>query len=277
VAFRAGRGFTTHPHNIFVRNIRIRRLSRLLGPAGGTFGIRLSGVHDIVVSDVSIGMVTGVAFCHTAGDLGFEFAEAAVKPMACRGIRFVRGRVADGGTAYLIWTDSYADNVGREAVRGYRPMLDPIHTTDITFDHIEGTALDPGRANFGIRVDHQRGGRIVDCTARGYRRGFYIDEQVDGLTLVRPVAIDSAEHGISVEHPDRPPRNITIEDPVARGNGRHAGTMVACGVFIGQSENVRVTGGTAPIDATQLRAIRLAPGARNARATGSADAPVSRD
>ena len=66
-----------------------------------------------------------------------------------------------------------------------RSKLDPIYPTDILFERIEGN----GGSNFGIRVDHQRGGRIVDCVARGYRRGFYIDEQVDGLTLVvRPQA-----------------------------------------------------------------------------------------
>jgi hypothetical protein len=277
-AFRAGRAFTTHPHDIVVRAIRIGRLTR---PAGGgtwgTFGVRLSGVYNVEIGDVTIESVTGAAFAHTAGDLGFEFAPAAVKPFACRGIRFSGGIVRDGATAYLIWSDSHADNVGRETARGYRPMLDPIHATDIVFERIEGRASGTRGANFGIRVDHQRGGRIVDCVARGYRRGFYIDEQVDGLALVRPVALESAESGISVEHPSRPPRNVLIEHPVARGNGRLAEPGQAAGILIGRSENVRIEGAEAPVGAVQRRGLRVGREALNVRLSGVAEAIVARD
>lgn len=262
--FQASRAYTSHPHNIVVRNIRIGRLTRPLSASGGSFGIRLSGVHDIEVSDVSIESVTEAAFYHTAGDLGFEFAKAETKPLACKGIRFSRGQVRDGASAYLIWTDSYADNISRARANGYRPMLDPIHPTDLVFEKIVGVA-DPSRANFGIRINHQRGGRIIDCVADGFKRGFYIDEQVDGLVLVRPVAINSAEHGISVEHPSRPPRNIVIDNPQTRGNGRGPGSGAASGVLIGRSESVVVTAGEAPIDPTQKSAIRIMPEALNAR------------
>lgn len=275
--FHEGRAYTTHPHDIVVRAIRIGRLTRPFGPAGGSFGVRLSGVYNVSVSDIAIESVTDAAFFHHAGDLGFEFAPAAVKPFALRGIRFSDGAVADGSTAYLIRSDSHADNVRREVERGYRPLLEPIYETDILFERIEGTAWDPERANFGIRVDHQRGGRIVDCVARGYRRGFYIDEQVDGLTLVRPVAIDSAEHGISVEHPSRPPRNVVIENPVARGNGRRPGSQLASGILIGRSDNVQISGGETPVGGAQRRGIRLTPESRNARAVGAASSTVSRD
>lgn len=278
-AFRRGDAYTTHPHDIVVRNIRIGRLTRPMGrygPGGGTFGVRLSGSHNIHVSDVEIDAVTGIAFCHTAGDVGYEFAPAEFASLACRGVVFTRGFVHDATTAYLIGTDSYADNIGREVARGYRPMHDPIHTTDVIFDRIAGRALDPARANFGIRVDHQRGGRIVDCTARGFRRGFYIDEHVDGLTLIRPVALDSAEHGISVEHPSRPPRNVTIQDPTARGSGRIVGSP-ASGILIGRSENVELRGSDAPLDATQRTTVRITREARGVRVAGTLAGHVMRD
>lgn len=275
--FQEGRGYTTHPHDIAIRNIRIGRLTRSRGPAGGTFGVRLSGVYDIRVSDVAISCVTEAGFLHTAGDLGFEFAPADVKRFACQGVRISDAEVADASTAYLIWTDSYADNVGRETLRGYRPILDPIHATDMIFENVRGAAGHDRQPNFGVRVNHQRGGRIVDCVARGYKRGFYIDEQVDGLALVRPVAIDSAEHGISVEHPSRPPRNVVIENPVARGNGRDPGGLLASGILIGQSEGVEVRGGEAPLDLTQRHAVRVVPEARGERVSGSLAAHVSRE
>ena len=270
-AFRAGRAFTTHPHAIVVRNIRIGRLSLPSGRgADGSFGIRLSGVHDVSVSDVTIVSVTGAAFYHTAGDLGFEFAPDTVKPRACLGIRISGGTVREASTAYLIWSNSYADNVGRAAARGYHPIIDPIHLTDIVFERIEGSAGGGEPANYGIRVDHQRGGQIVDCVASGYRRGFYIDEQVDGLTLVRPVATDSAEYGISVEHPSRPPRNVRIQQPVVRGNGRDPQGSPASGVMIGRSENVSIEGGQIGLDAVQRLGVRISPEAINPRASGIA-------
>jgi hypothetical protein len=276
-AFLAGAAYTTHPHNIKVRNVRIGRMTRKLTAAGGSFGVRLSGVYDIDVSGVVIEAATEAGFYHTAGDLGFEYAPQSVKPNACRGIRISDMEVLDASEGYLSWTNSWADNVGRAVDRGYRPMLDPIHTTDLLLQNVRGAARSNSDANYGIRVDHQRGGSFVDCAAHGYRRGFYIDEQVYEVTLVRPVSSGSAEHGISVEHPSRPPRNIRILNAVAKGNGRNPRGALASGILIGRSENVELVGGQAPIDAAQKRGVWITRDARNARAGGVAAAAVFRE
>lgn len=269
-----GQGYTTHPHDIVIRMIRIGRLTRSQSSGEGSHGIRLSGAYNIHVSDVIVEAITAAGFRYTAGDLGFEFARAADKEQACRGIHFENGELRDALTGYLIHSDSFADNVARAAAEGYRPMLDPIYSTDILFRDIRGTAREPGVASYGVRVDHQRGGRIVDCVAQGFKRGFYIDEQVTGLELIRPVATDSAEAGISVEHPSRPPRDVLIEDAIARHNGRAAGGG-ASGILIGRSDNVEVRGGEAPVDAIQKHGIRITPDARRGRATDGAAAQVS--
>jgi hypothetical protein len=276
-AFLAGAAYTTHPHNIKVRNVRIGRMTRKLTAAGGSFGVRLSGVYDVDVSGVVIKAVTEAGFYHTAGDLGFEYAPQSVKPNACRGIRISDIEVLDASEGYLSWTNSWADNVGRAADRGYRPMLDPIHTTDLLLQNVRGAERSHSGANYGIRVDHQRGGSFVDCAVHGYRRGFYIDEQVYGVTLVRPVSSGNAEHGISVEHPSRPPRNIRILNAVAKGNGRNPHGALASGILIGRSENVELVGGQAPTDAAQKRGVWITRDARNARTGGVAAAAVFRE
>jgi hypothetical protein len=267
-AFLARAAYTTHPHNIAVRNVRIGRMTRPLTSAGGSFGVRLSGVYNVDVSDVIIQAATEAGYYHTAGDLGFEYAPEAIKPMACQGIKISDMEVIDASVGYLTWTNSWADNVGRAVDKGYRPIIDPIHPTDMLLQNIRGAERSGSDANYGFRVDHQRGGSFVDCAAHGYRRGFYVDEQVDGVTLVRPISSNSAEHGISVEHPSRPPRNIRILNPVARGNGRNPRGSPAGGILVGRSENVEIVGGHTPLDAVQKRGVWITRDARNARTTG---------
>lgn len=244
-AYRAGRAFTTHPHDIVVRAIRIGRLSRLSVAGTGSFGVRLSGVHDIAVSDVTVAGVTEAAIYHTAGDLGYEFARSADRSRAHLGIRIDGVTVAAAEGAYLLRSDSYADNIGRAAQAGYRPMLNPIAHTDMDVRNIRGAAGGRLAPNFGLRLDHQRGGTFSDIIAQGFRRGFYIDEQVYDVTLLRPVSENSTEAGISVEHPLRPPANVTISQP--RVSGR---SLAGSSVLIGRSDGVRMDGGGARVRVT---------------------------
>ena len=152
-----GQAYTTHPHSIVIRNISIGKLTRKNRASEGTFGVRLSGVHDVTVSHISIEMTTGAAIAHTAGDLGYEFAKPDDRRRAHRGILIEDVTIAgiDGG--YAILSDSYADNVGRAAAAGYRPMLAPIAPTDLVVRRVRGEGS--GRGD-GLRSDHQLGGRF---------------------------------------------------------------------------------------------------------------------
>ncbi|HEU5067781.1 MAG TPA: hypothetical protein VFT61_06315 [Sphingomicrobium sp.] len=263
--FDGGKGYTSHPHNITVRGIRIGRLSRPLGALGGTFGIRLSGVHDIKVSDVTVRSATEAALFHTAGDLGFEFALPDARERRCQGIRVRDVIVDDAQTGYLIWSNSFADNVARAVAAGYRPLLDPIHNTDIEFERVAGSTSNAARAAYGVRIDHQRGGRIVDCRAVGFKSGFFIDEQVYDVELVRPVAIGSGDAGMSVGHPYRPPARIRVIEAVARGNGGRSRGGVGCGLSVGRSQDVSVIRVRAPVAGPQNCAVRIAKEAQGAR------------
>lgn len=233
--WRRGQGYTTHPHDIAIRQIHVGRLTRPSVRETGSFGVRLSGVHDVTVTDVVVQETTEAAFYHTAGDLGYEFARPQDRARAHRGI-VLEGLQATRAGSYLIRTDSYADNVGRAAAAGYRPMLPPIAQTDISVRRVTGGAASAG-LGYGLRIDHQRGGRFADIEVNGFRRGFYIDEQVYDLALDRPVALNSAEAGLSVEHGGRPPERITVTNP--RASGRNAN---AAAIVVGPSRGVRVVG-----------------------------------
>lgn len=238
-AYRRGAGYTTHPHDIVIRNIRVGRLTRPSIAGTGSFGVRLSGVHDVTVSGVTVQSVTEAGLFHTAGDLGYEFARPVDRARAHRGIRIDGLAVAAAEGGYLLRSDTYADNVARAAEQGYRPMLAPIATTDMIVSNVSGAA---GRkVGDGFRLDHQRGGRFVNIEARGFRRGIYVDEQVYDVTIENPVAIDSREAGVDVGHPYRPPANVRIVAPRALGGG------AASVMRIGNSDGIRVSAASGPV------------------------------
>ena len=245
VSFRHGAAYTTHPHNIIIRDIRVGRLSRPSISESGSFGVRLSGVHDITVSGVTVTSVTEAGLFHTAGDLGYEFARPTDRMRAHLGIRIDDVTIAATEGGYMVRSNTYADNVARAAANGYRPRLDPIAFTDMTVSNVRGAA---GRmVGDGLRLDHQRGGRFSGIEARGFRKGFFIDEQVYDVTIENPLALDSREVAMVIEHPYRPPANVRLISPRAVG-----GTGAAKRMRIGRSDNVRVSGASGDLIMDQL-------------------------
>jgi hypothetical protein len=253
-AFRIGEGWTTHPHDIRIDGVTIGALTRPATGEAGSFGVRLSGVHDVIVTDLRIDQVTQAAVLNTAGDLGFEFAQEADRNRALRG-NVVDGVFVERAGAYLIRSDSYADNIGRAAAKGYLPQLPPIGQSDIVVRNVSGTASAIGQPGWGLRLDHQWGGTFSNISVRGFRQGFVIDEQVYDVDLIRPSASDSVEAAIAVQHPLRPPRRIRLTDPLVRGVGASAKSIV------GRSYEVTVSGGTG-------MAIRVTRDARSAVVPG---------
>lgn len=111
-AFNAGTAYTTHPNNIAIRNIKIGALTATVsGVDTGSTGIRASSVYNFTVDNVQIASCTYMAVRHTAGDLGAEFAPAAVKPLVGKNIVFRNVTAQEGSTAYLVYSDSLGDNV----------------------------------------------------------------------------------------------------------------------------------------------------------------------
>ncbi len=112
--FLNGDGFTTHPHNINIRNIQLGELSRTYaGGDDGSYAVRLSGCYAIQTDNVRALKTTYAAFVHHAGDLGFEFARAEDAAFALTGNSFRNGSSADASSGSLILTDSTGDNVMR--------------------------------------------------------------------------------------------------------------------------------------------------------------------
>lgn len=266
--FNAGTAWTTHPNNIIIRDIHVGRLTApASGQDTGSNIIRLSGVYNIRVENVRVGAATYSVLTHTAGDLGFEFAPASVKPFALQNVSFSDCAVADNSTGNLVYSDSYADNVARAVSNsGYVPILDPIHATNIVYRRISGKGPGNANANYGIRVIQQQGGAIEDCDVSYYKQGMKVDELVRDLSVARVHAHFNREHGISVDHQTRQPEDIILDSCVSHDNGQDAGFSNPCGIYIDGSRNVSVSrcvlGHSGAYDPTQKIGVHVNENAR---------------
>ena len=259
--FDAGTAYTTHPNNIIIRNIKGGELSRAKsGTDTGSHGIRLSGVYNIRVENVKIEQTTYATIRHTAGDVGFEFAPAAIKPFACKGI-VVDGVAVESTTdSWAVYCDSYADNVAAAQGGGYVPLLDPINLTDIEVSHVTGKGSSGALVTPGLYLIQLRGGRFTDINVSGYAHGCLVDELVYG-PQIHGTFHSNRGHGIYVHHGTNEPEDVRIlSGTQAYLNGQDAGFSNPCGIAIEGSKRCRVDGallGDRTSETTQSLGLRV--------------------
>ncbi len=247
--FDAGTAYTTHPNTIVVRNIKIGNLSRAtVGVDTGSHGIRISGGYNILVENVRAKRVTYAFLRHTAGDVGFEFAPASVKPLACKNTILRNCVVEECSTANLIYSDSLADNIYRASLppgqggSSYVPLIDPFHQTNILFENVSGRGPNDATATFGVRFIQQRGGRAVGCLATQFLSNFVMDESTYDCAFLNCIGYNSRGDNFVVEHPTAPPRNCRVENATAYQAGQ-SGAGYA-NLLVGKSVDTTVYGGS---------------------------------
>lgn len=260
-AFDAGTAYTTHPHNIIVRNIRGGALTKAKGGVDvGSFGVRLSGVYNVRVENVRIKSVTYAGVKVTAGDCGFEFAPAAVKPLRMKGIVIDGVAFESTNDGNLVSVDSYADNVA--AAGGYTPLIDPLHETDMLVQHVTGKGSGGAAAVAGLDVRQIRGGRFEDIDVSGYAHGGLVDERVFGVGI-HGRFWGNRGHGIYVHHGSFPPEDVTVLPGThCYQNGQDGGFSTPAGVCLQSCVRARLDGvllghRTAASETTQERGVLL--------------------
>jgi hypothetical protein len=235
-AFDEGRVWTTHPSDIAVRDIQVGRLTGSgVRPEPGTGAIRLSGCHDVKVSGVRAKATSGNFLRHTAGDLGFEFAQGSRK---LDGNVFLDCVVGES-RGRLFTSDSLADNVRRATTRGYHARIDPLYRTDVRFEHVTGFGA--GEQPGGVFV-HQFGGRAVGCRAVGFSVGFHCDAGAREVSFYDCTAIQNVETGFLVENVADPPRDCRLVASIATQNG--VGRPRMANIVVGASIATVIDGGT---------------------------------
>ena len=264
VNFDAGTAYTTHPNNILIRNIKAGSMSRAKsGVDTGSHIVRLSGIYNVRVENVVAEQCTYAGVRITAGDVGFEFAPVAVKSMRMKGIVVDGVTVENTTDSWLVYPDSYADNVAAAVSgSGYTALIDPLHETDMEVKHVTGKGSGSVSATAGLDIRQIRGGRFTDIDAEGYSYGCLVDEQVYGVQIHGRFH-GNRGHGIYLEHPSYPPEDVLILPGThCYQNGQDAGFVNPAGIEIGTSVRCRVDGAlfghrTAASEVTQVRGLRV--------------------
>lgn len=259
--FNAGTAYTTHPNNIIIRNIKAGALSRTkTGVDTGSHVIRLSGVYNVNVQNVTAVQCTYAAIRVTAGDVGFEFAPVSVKPLRMKGIVVENVAVQNTTDSWLVYADSYADNVA--GTGGYTPLLDPLHETDLEMRHITGKGSGGASVTVGLYIIQLRGGKFTDIDASGYLHGCLVDELVYG-TQIHGRFHSNRGHGVYIHHGIRKPEDVLILSGThCYQNGQDAGFSNPSGITIDGSIRCRVEGAllghrTTATETTQTRGLRI--------------------
>ena len=262
--FDAGTAYTTHPNNISIRNIKAGALSRpKAGVDTGSDLVRLSGIYNISVSNVVAVQCTYAAVRVTAGDLGFEFALAAVKPMGMRGIRWSGVSVQSTTDSWLVYCDSYADNVAAAMTTGYVPLIDPLMETDLVVDQVTGKGSGGVGVTPGLYVIQIRGATYTNINATGYLHGCLVDELVYNVKI-HGTFYSNRGHGIYVHHGTNKPEDVEITALTnCYSNGQDAGFANPAGINIDGSVRCHVGGAllghrTAASETAQFYGLRVA-------------------
>lgn len=269
-AYEGGTAYIVLSRHGTIRNVRAGALTAPSTDTDrGSFCIRLSGVHDMIVEDCAAESVTYQAFVHEVGDLGAEFVPAADRHKLAKNVRFRNCSVVST-SGQLFELKSYADNVARAVVDGYVAMADPLVECDVIFDG--GSAVGPGEGATtpGVRVIQTRGGEVRNVELSGFKDGILVDERVFGTRLVRCHTHGNEEEGIRVHHATFPPEDVVVEDAWAYENGQDAGYAdPAVGVHLGTSKRCKIVRGRfgktgVANDPTQAFGYRIASGAEAA-------------
>lgn len=243
-AYNAGDAWLVPSRHGTIRNIRAGALTApSTGTDRGSFCVRLSGVHDIIVEDCEAESVTYQAYVHEVGDLGAEFVPAAERHKLARGVRFRNCRVRST-TGQVFELKSYADNVDRAILDGYVAMADPLVECDVIFDGGGGVGPGAGATTPGVRVIQTRGGELRNVELSGFKDGILVDEKVFGTRLARCHVHGNEQDGVRVHHATFPPEDIVVEDVWAYENGQDAAYGdPAVGVHLGTSKRCKIVRG----------------------------------
>lgn len=236
--FDAGTAYTTHPHNIDIRNIRGGNLSN-----SNSHGVRLAGCYGIRVDGVDIAATNYAGVYHHAGDVGFEFAPASVKPSRFIPNVFRNVAIKDANNGWGVFADNYADNIAAAVSgSGYSPLLDPIQRKDLVLENIT-VASDAGASvQSGFRIQQILGVQLINPKAIGFSNGILIEEDASDVLIRNPFVTGNRRAGIYTGHPSRAGDRVTIEGGEIFDNSKDAGAGNQASIFVESQPNVTIRG-----------------------------------
>lgn len=253
--------YTTHPNNIVIRNNRMGVNSTPVSGDVGGFGVRVSGVYNVVVENLRIDSVQLAGYFHTGGDLGFEFAQTSQKRHAyqgnvCRNLVIVN---AQSGLVQGVFVDTLGDNVyfAQFTSAAYTPISNPLWRGDVVIEDcsIVGQNAD---TTYGVRVIQASGVRVRRCNVRRWTYGVLVDEFTDGVDVTDCIVTDNRGNGVTVglQQLREGTINVRVERNTIYGNGTDV-TNPGLRIFRGKQILVRANIFGSPTESTQNFGIAL--------------------
>jgi hypothetical protein len=213
IVFDAGTGYTVHPNNIDIRRLKIGNMSNAASQP-----IRLSGVHAIRIDGWEIAACSSYGVYHTAGDLGYEFADSDNQRRRHSGIVIKNGLIQFATTGGAIYCDMYADNVALAVAGGYVPRLGVINPTDIIFENVRSIGNLASNAGDGIVARYMSGGTFRNCVLIGHQRGIFIDSEARHVRIEGGEINSCYKEGIYIGA-GTVPEEITVDGVWCWSNG----------------------------------------------------------
>jgi len=213
-AYDAGTAYTVHPNNIYVRRLKIGAMTYATSTP-----IRLSGVHDIRVDGFAIAACKAYGVFHTAGDLGYEFAQDnAIRRNRHRGIVVRNGAIANANNGGAIYCDAHADNIALAVAGGYSAYLDANNPTNIVFDNIRSQGSLDVAAGHGVLARYMEGGTFRNLYIIGHQRGIVCAEAAKRIRIEGGEVTTCYQEGVFIGA-GTTPEEITVDGVWCYSNG----------------------------------------------------------
>jgi hypothetical protein len=208
-----GEIYSTHPHDIVVRNIRVGRLTRNID--GNDAGVRCSACHRITISDVVVEeAATAVAIF--GGDCGYEYARPDQREDQHREYRIDNVRI-DRALRYGIVLNGSADNIWRaKRDLGYEPVRDPVHPgldrVSIRDCVLRGTGAANSQGIYAVAVTEATLERL---DIAGFDIGVHVEDWVRGMHFRNCKVADNTQNA-RIEGATEPAEGVVFDPPVTQ-------------------------------------------------------------
>lgn len=241
--WEAGTLRTYHPANWVFDRIVSENMTAPVDPGApsdtGSFFVRLSGSQSMQVTNCRAGKFTNAVLYLTAGDPGFEFADATVRQLGMDGSVFRNITGTDSQDGFMAFLDSYADNMADAVLNhGYDAYSDPLVFAGLTVDGVRGYTQAGAAAQDGIRTNRLRGAEIHNCALAGFKNNVLVDDRCVGVSVHDNKVTLARQSNIFVGHGTNAPQDTEVYNNdvslAGRGGGDHAD------VWIGNSVRTKV-------------------------------------
>ena len=238
---------TTHPHNGLISGMEYGTNTASGGPPGSVqAALYMSGAYNISAENINVhAMPVGTAPLYiTAGDYGFELADADVKALAMQGLtvkNFSAARCGRDG-AYI---DTQADNLGI------------IYNGSVSLENCKFNGSGISSANPGLHVARARGVTVRSCQFANFEKGALVEELAADTRILGGAYFSNYLAGIDVAS-SSVPTDTMIYGVAAWANDLSA--TVNPGIYVRNSTRTVVDScilGDGTNEVTQIHGIRV--------------------